>query len=309
MPEGFGKRHLLERQGRSRPPAQQVDRDGRKHFKRDHCRERIAGQAEDRRAAHAGEYQRLAGLHADPGEEDLGTEVREHLFHQVVLAHRDAARQKQQVATQSVFDPTAGLVEPVPRDWQDPRPTAATPHLRRQGMGIGIADLVRLRLRVNGQDFVTSGEDCDLRLAVDRHGGATDGAEKCDLGVPDGHARRKHAITLGCLGAGHDEITPGSNGALQRDRVPGADRVLHHDDRVGTSRTRRPRHDLDRLARLQGELRRLSGACFPEDLQRCRDVRDVRGDHGESVPRGAVERGVVTVCQHIPGQDAAQRRV
>ena len=99
--------------------------------KRDHCRERIAGQAEDGRAAHPGEHQRLAGLNADPGEEDLGTKVREHLFDQVVLAHRDTARQKQQVATESVFDPTAGVVELIPRDRQDPRASAATPHLCR----------------------------------------------------------------------------------------------------------------------------------------------------------------------------------
>jgi len=57
----------------------------------------------------ASEYDRLSGLNLCPGEKEFGLEFRQHLFHQIVLPHRDSASEEEHVR----FQPLPQLIRAI----------------------------------------------------------------------------------------------------------------------------------------------------------------------------------------------------
>ena len=134
-------------------------------LKRHHGRNRIAGQTEERsclvRASQLSENQRLARLNQHAGEEELCSQLRQRLLHQIVLAHRHAAAQQQQVGLRPFANEHFQLGGIVARHRQDQRVSSSFVNLRRQRVAIGIANFVRAGNKVDVDQLVAGGQNCD----------------------------------------------------------------------------------------------------------------------------------------------------
>ena len=114
---------LASRHGtrRGAASADQIDGSLREEFEGDHGGNRIAGQSEEKLAARLAEHQRRTGLDGDAVEIELGAEIAQDIFHQVVLARRDSAGNEQEVGGQPAFDEFARFLRLVASDRKQDR--------------------------------------------------------------------------------------------------------------------------------------------------------------------------------------------
>src|SRR5437867_102754 len=105
-----GKAREQQRQGSRLGAAQQIEGGDDKKLERDHRRNGIAGQAENRDAAANAENGRAAGANGDRVEEKLRAEIAQDRFNEVVFTHRDAAGKNQRVGDEALLDGGANRV-------------------------------------------------------------------------------------------------------------------------------------------------------------------------------------------------------
>ena len=88
-------------------------------------------------------------------------------------------------------------------------------------------------------------------------------------------------------------------GGRAGDSIAIARDVLHHDDRVGSARNRRARHDFEGFAAANFGRGDAAGAHFSHDAQ---GSRRIRGADGKAIAHGAGERRIVAIGAGIPGE-------
>ena len=91
---------------------------------------------------------------------------------------------------QSLGDEFAQSLRLVRRDWKLYRLTAGRDHLCCQRKTVGIADLIVFGFVANGNNFVTSRKNRDLRPRIDMYSRLPDCGCKCDVG---GRQAQQHA--------------------------------------------------------------------------------------------------------------------
>ena len=140
----------------------------------DHRRDRVAGQAEDERAARRdAEPGRLAGPQRDAPEDLLDAERRERRPDVVVLADRDAAADDERRRRRAPRSIASRVAPAVVADRRRREPTSAPGRARerRDRVGVGVADLRPAASVALGLDQLVAGEqDGDARAARARDG-------------------------------------------------------------------------------------------------------------------------------------------
>ena len=109
-------------------------------------------------ASDASEHDRFAGLNSSAREKEFGPKVHQHVFDEVVLAHRNAAGQQKQIGAQAVFDQFPQPLWFIGGDREQDGLRAGRLDLRAERVAVGIANLIRLRLEANIHDLITGCE-------------------------------------------------------------------------------------------------------------------------------------------------------
>ena len=89
---------------------------------------------------------------------------------QVVLAHRDAAGEDQDVLAQALLDFCGEIVDTIEGVTKRNGFASSETNLRREGNGVAVANVKRAGSFGDGYDFVAGGEDGDARLFVADNG-------------------------------------------------------------------------------------------------------------------------------------------
>ena len=137
-------------------------------FEGHHGGDGIARQTEKIAPLYASEDDWPARLNLCSREEELGAQFGEHLLHQVVLAHGNAAGEQQKIMLQTLLNQAAQSLDLIGSNIQHPGHAARLAHLSGKGIAVGVADLMRSRLLAQGNNFVAGGKDRNLRPAKNR---------------------------------------------------------------------------------------------------------------------------------------------
>ena len=283
-------------------------------MKRNLGRHRVARQTEEvaRRlllaSRQASEHNRPAWLHAHAGKEELGALREKRLFDQVVLSHRDAARQHHQVSVAALGDALSDLWSPVACNLQTLRTATGVRDHRGYSVAVGISNLVRGRHALDLHKLVAGGKDSDPRSHKDAQ--PDEPARGCqgDLGRRDQRARRHNFVILTCFAAACDDVLAGLQHTwlALRNRVARLNDVFNHHHRVRTARHSSAGHDLDRAFGPNSRTAvDLAGTDLPDHRQGCAGHPVSRLD-GEAVTRRAVEARLITVRVDTVRKHASQ---
>jgi hypothetical protein len=302
MGEGVFEGGAAEREGGVGAAGEAVEGSAGEDFEADHGGGGIAGESEEKGIAGAAEDEGLTGLNGDAVEEEPGAELLKCEFDDIVLAGGDASGEEEEVGFEALFDESEGFVETVWSGGEDDGDAAGEGDLGGKGEGVGVADLVRERGLVEGDDFVSGCEDRDAGFGVDGETGGADRSAKGDAGVAEAFAGREEDGAGGGFGGLGVKVQAGSGGG-DGDVGVIAGGVFDHDDGVRAAGEGGAGHDFDGGAGLERAEGGFAGADFAEEAEA---AGGIGGAHSEAIADAAGKGGNVAVCKNGVSEDAAE---
>ena len=217
----------------------------------DHRGDRVAGEAERGAAVDVAERQRLRRLDGDLHPVDLADLV-EHPLDEVELAHRHAARRHQRVAAAgAVLERGRDQRLVVADEAEVDRLAAGLRQQRQERAAVGVADLPR-RQRGGALDQLVPGRHhADTGPRVGDHLDDPERGQHAEVGRAEDRPGRDDDVAGAYVVAGGADVVTRTGAGAQLDggAVGREAAVLHHHQRVGAGRQRRPGHDPYGLAR------------------------------------------------------------
>ena len=117
-------------------------------------------------------------------------------------------------------------------------------HLGVEGNAIAVANLKCSGSFLDGDDLVAGGKYGDAGFYGAKQFRGADLGGQSKLGIAESRAWREDGLAGRGLAAARHDVLGALRGALEGDRVPFAERVFEHDNRVGARRNGGAGHDL-----------------------------------------------------------------
>ena len=275
-------------------------------IKRDHDRDRIAGQAKEAGAAEPAEGQRAARLHRDLPECHLAPRA-ERLFNIIGLAHRDPAGGDHDIGL--VFSPQKGAIQQcrvIPDDAEvddfhaEPRQHAI------QGIAVAVIDqAVRERLAYRAQ-LIAGREKGHLDIPADLDLGQAHGGQHAQIGGRQPRAFGEHPVAPRQVFAGLAHVVPRLDARADTNAPGGSLGLFLHDHAVRARRHERAGHNARALAGAEAAGERLARETRADQPQGRRTARRQGGGvdritvHGRITAGRDIDPGLDIRGQHPP---------
>src|SRR6185437_8783465 len=223
-------------------------------IKSGHYRHRITGKPKkrdhSRTSPYVTEYQRTPRLDQCTSEEELSSQSRKNLLHQVELSHGNSARKEEQVRRiYARLNEGGQLALFIGRNRKLQGLAACLYHLDAERIAVAITDLSRRGGFRYIHQFVTSGEHRHARFAVHADVGLSCGCRQRNLCWTQACPWTQEYVSRLRLGPGSNHVFSGSHGPLNLHLITSSRRILHHHNGIRACGNRGPSHDLNRLSR------------------------------------------------------------
>ena len=157
-----------------------------KHVKRHDRGNRISGQTKHKCLAAITKDRRLSRLHRNTVEQNFDTELRENILDEIVLPHRDAARNQQNIVIRAPADLYSKIIKIVPADPEQHGLASGSNNLRCEEYSCCCCESAPADgVFSNLHEFVTRREDRDTRLFRNLNFGFSEAGQRSDIGKLD----------------------------------------------------------------------------------------------------------------------------